>query len=186
MKRWILPLLLTLALLLTGCGKNQAEEDFAAFSERLNHLQSLSFTAKVRAEYENKTARFTLSYREDGDGGVVTVLAPELIQGVSAHVRPGGTTLEYDTVVLDTGSLDALGLSPLSSLPVLLHALRVGHCDSYWEEDGKTVLQLVPDDDLKCTVWFEKGSMHPLRAELITDGRVTVVVELSDWTEVTE
>ncbi|MBQ9685308.1 MAG: hypothetical protein IJV41_02010 [Oscillospiraceae bacterium] len=183
MKRFILPLLLALSLLLTGCGKNKAEEDFAAFSERLNHLESLSFTAKVRAEYENKTARFTLSYQEDADGGVVTVLAPELIAGVSAHVRPDGTTLQYDTVVLDTGSLDSLGLSPLSSLPVLLHTMRMGHCDSHWEEDGKTVLQLIPDDDLKCTVWFEKGSMRPLRAELITDGRVTVVVEISDWVE---
>ena len=47
----------------------------------------------------------------------------------------------------------------------------------------KTVLQLVPDDDLKCTVWFDKSDMTPLRAELITDGRVTVVLELHDWAE---
>ena len=161
--------------------KSRAEQDFEAFSARLNALASLRFTAKVRAEYEHKTARFTLSYAEDGSGGRVTVLAPELIRGVSARVEPGGTALEYDSVVLDTGSLDSFGLSPLSSMPVLAHALRSAHVDSAWEEDGKTAVQLEPEDGLRCTVWFAKDSMTPLRAELITDGRVTLVLDIKEW-----
>lgn len=182
MKRCIV-ILLCAALLLSGCGKRRGESDFRDFSERLNAAGSLSFTAQVRAEYEHKTARFTLAYEEDGDGGRVTVVAPELIRGVTARVSPGSSTLEYDTVVLDTGSLDAFGLSPLSSLPAMLRAMRMGHLDSVWEEDGKTVVLLEPDDNLRCSVWFTKKEMRPLRAELITDGRVTVYVEISDWTE---
>ena len=183
MKRICLPLLALLCLLLAACGKSRGEETVRNFAARLNEAPALSFTAGVRAEYEKKTARFTLRYEEDETGGRVTVLAPELIQGVTAHVSPGSTTLEYDTVVLDTGSLDALGLSPLSSLPVMVRAMRVGHIDSVWEEDGKTVCQFEPDDQLRCTVWFDKGDMRPLRAELMTDGRVTVYLELRDWDE---
>jgi len=183
MKRICLPLLALLCLLLAACGKSRGEEAVRNFAARLNEAPALSFTAGVRAEYEKKTARFTLRYEEDETGGRVTVLAPELIQGVTAHVSPGSTTLEYDTVVLDTGSLDALGLSPLSSLPVMVRAMRVGHIDSVWEEDGKTVCQFEPDDQLRCTVWFDKGDMRPLRAELMTDGRVTVYLELRDWDE---
>ena len=182
MKRILIPVLLC-AVLLTACGKSRGESSFRAFSERLNRLEALSFTAQVRAEYEHKTARFALGYEESGAGGRVTVLAPELIRGVSASVKPGSSTLEYDSVVLDTGSLDSFGLSPLSSLPAMLRAMRIGHVDSVWEEDGKTVVLLEPDDDLRCTVWFDKGDMRPMRAELITDGRVTVFVEISDWTE---
>ena len=182
MKRLIIPILLC-ALLLAACGKNRGAGDYRAFSERLNSLGSLSFTAQVRAEYEHKTARFGLAYEEDSEGGRVTVLAPELIRGVSARVKPGSSTLEYDSVVLDTGSLDAFGLSPLSSLPAMLRAMRLGHVDSIWEEDGKTVVMLEPDDNLRCSVWFSKPDMRPLRAELITDGRVTVYVEIRDWTE---
>ena len=182
MKRLIIPILLC-ALLLTACGKSRSVGDYRAFAERLNALDTLSFTAQVRAEYEHKTARFGLSYEENSEGGCVTVLAPELIRGVSARVKPGSSTLEYDSVVLDTGSLDSFGLSPLSSLPVMLRAMRLGHVDSVWEEDGKTVVQLEPDDELRCTVWFSKPDMRPMRAELITDGRVTVFVEISDWTE---
>ena len=125
MKRLLLPLLLSVCLLLPGCGKSRAESEFEAFVGRLNAVQELRFTAKVRAEYEHKTARFTLAYEENAEGGRVTVLAPELIHGVSARFAPGGTTLEYDSVVLDTGSLDSFGLTPMSALPVLLHALRV-------------------------------------------------------------
>lgn len=182
MKRLILPILLCV-LLLAACGKNRGESDYRTFAERLNRLGGLSFTAQVRAEYEHKTARFGLQYEEDQTGGRVTVLAPELIRGVSARVKPGSSTLEYDSVVLDTGSLDSFGLSPLSSLPAMLRAMRLGHVDSVWEEDGKTVVTLEPDDDLRCSVWFSKPDMRPLRAELITDGRVTVYVEISDWTE---
>ncbi|MCR5576504.1 MAG: hypothetical protein K6F56_05800 [Oscillospiraceae bacterium] len=181
MKRLTIVLLLCVALLLTGCGKSRAESELESFSARLNTLESLRFTARVRAEYEHKTARFTLGYEEDAEGGRVTVLAPELIRGVSARFKPGGTTLEYDSVVLDTGSLDSFGLTPMSSLPVLLHALRVGHAESFREEDGQTVVQLAPDDTLLCTVWFEKNPMRPVRAELVTDGRVTVVIEISEW-----
>ena len=182
MKRLIIPIFLCI-LLLTACGKTRREGDYRAFAERLNSLDGLSFTAQVRAEYEHKTARFGLSYEEDGEGGRITVLAPELIRGVSARVKPGSSTLEYDSVVLDTGSLDSFGLSPMSSLPAMLRAMRLGHVDSIWEEDGKTVVTLEPDDELRCTVWLSKPDMHPLRAELITDGRVTVYIEISDWTE---
>ena len=182
-KRIITLVLLCLVLTLTACGKSRGENEAKAFAERLNKLDSLSFTASVRAEYEHKTARFVLSYEENADGGRVTVQAPELIRGVSAHVSPGSSTLEYDSVVLDTGSLDSFGLSPLSSLPAMLRAVRTGHIDSVWEEDGKRVALFEPDDALRCTVWCGKADMRPLRAELITDGRVTVYIELSDWTE---
>ena len=183
MKRICLPLLALLCLLLAACGISRGEEAVRNFAARLNEAPALSFTAGVRAEYEKKTARFTLRYEEDETGGRVTVLAPELIQGVTAHVSPGSTTLEYDTVVLDTGSLDSLGLSPLSSLPAAVRAMRLGHIDSVWEEDGRRVAQFEPDDQLRCTVWFEKGAMRPVRAELMTDGRVTVYLEFRDWSE---
>lgn len=180
MKR-LYPLLLCLCLLLTGCRNRDVQAEFESFSKTLGELNSLSFTAGVRAEYENKTARFSLAYEEDASGGTVTVLAPELIKGIRAHVSPGGTQLEYDSVILDTGALDSFGLSPLSSLPLLVQAMKSAHLDSFWEEDEMLVLQLEPEDGLKCTVWFEDTTMRPLRAEIISGGRVTVYIEISDW-----
>ncbi len=182
MKRLYPILLLCLCLMLTGCQRRDIEAEFAALSARLENAQALSFTANIRAEYEDKSARFTLAYEEGPEGGTVTVIAPELIRGIKARIAPGGTQLQYDTVVLDTGALDNFGLSPMSSLPLLVNALKGAHIDSFWEEDGLTVLQLEPEDERKCTVWFDPG-MNPLRAELISGERVSVYIEISDWNE---
>ena len=165
MKRVCLPLLAIVCLLLTGCAGREVEKAYAGFSERV------------------KTAKFTLSYTEDDSGGAVTVLAPELIAGVTARVEPGSTVLQYDGVVLDTGSLDSLGLSPMSSLPVLVQAMKSGHLDSYGEEDGLYVCRLEPNDEYRVAVWFEPDGMVPQRAELESGGRVTVIAEISGWTE---
>ena len=83
MKRVCLPLLAIVCLLLTGCAGREVEKAYAGFSERVNAAQTLAFTANVRAEYEHKTAKFALGYTEDDSGGAVTVLAPELIAGVT-------------------------------------------------------------------------------------------------------
>ena len=183
MKRACIIALMISCLLLCGCGSKKLEKDYESFASDLSQKDSLSFTADLRAEYEDKTARFTLGYEEDSQGGTVTVLAPELIKGIKAHISPGSTSLQYESIVLDTGALDNFGLSPLSSLPHLLQALREGHMDSFWEEDEALVLQLQAEDELKCTVWFEKESMRPLRAELSSGGRVTVFVEIDHWNE---
>ena len=179
-----LSVLLAVCLILSGCGTSDVKAAYKNFSEELSAQDGLSFTASLRAEYEHKTARFTLSYTEDAERGTVTVVKPELIAGVSAHVEHGGTSLEYDGVMLDTGDLDEFGLSPMSSLPMLVQALREGYLDSFWAEDGKSVYQLVPNDNLVCTVWFEPETMTPVRAELISGGRVKVFVDISDWSTV--
>jgi len=181
MKKLCLPLLLSFCLLLSGCGGKEYEKAQQELSQSLSAAETLSFTANVRAEYENKTARFTLSYQEDGQGGRVTVLAPQLIAGVSARVEPGSTSLEYDGVMLGTGDLDDFGLSPMSALPMLVQAMRSGALDSGWQEGEFTVLQLQSTDQLSCTVWFEPYTMTPCQAELISDGRVKLFAEISDW-----
>ena len=183
MKKLCLPLLLIACLLLTACGGREFSDAHEELSQHLGAVEALSFTANVRAEYENKTARFTLSYSEDSEGGSVTVLAPQLIAGVTARVKPDSTSLEYDGISLGTGDLDDYGLSPMSSLPMLVQALKTGALDSGWTEGDYTVMQINSTDTLSCTVWFQPETMTPCQAELISDGRVKVFVEISDWQE---
>ena len=183
MKKFCLSISLCLCLLMSGCGGREfakAREDLAA---RLDGAECLSFTANIRAEYEHKTARFTLSYYEDAQGGKVTVLAPQLIAGVSARIKPGSTSLEYDGVCLGTGELDDFGLSPMSAPPMLVQALKDGDVNAVWSEGGCTVLELQRTDELVCTVWFAPEDMTPRQAELRSDGRVKVFAEISDWQE---
>ena len=183
MKKLCLPLLLIMCLLLGACGGREFSDAHEQLTQRLGAAEALSFTANVRAEYENKTARFTLSYSEDSQGGSVTVLAPQLIAGVTARVKPDGASLEYDGISLGTGELDDYGLSPMSALPLLVQALKTGALDSGWTEGDYTVMQIDSTDTLSCTVWFRPDGLEPCQAELISDGRVKVFIEISDWQE---
>lgn len=179
MKR-LCPLLLLLCLLLSGCGRNAAAERFAPFSAALAARRDLRFDAEVRAEYDDRTARYTLRYEDEPVGCKVTVLSPEEIRGLTVHFDGAESSLGYDAVVLDTGPLDRYGLSPASALPALARALREGHLESAWTEEDMTVWELVPDDHLSVLVWLDED-LTPLRAELVSEGRVAVFCEFTDW-----
>ncbi len=173
-------LILCLALLLSGCGGGRAKEQRQALAEELNARRDLRFTAALRAEYPDKTVRFRLAYAEDEDGCTIRVLEPEEIGGVSLHLGPDGAQLRYEQIRLDTGPLDRYGLSPVSALPALTRALREGHLESAWTEGELSVWELAADDALRVQVWLD-GELRPQRAELISEGRVSVFLELSDW-----
>ena len=182
MKRLCLPLLLALSLVLSGCGQNAAASKYQDFAEKLLQKETLSFTADVRCEYEEKTVSFTLGYSSDTEGSTVTVIAPELIRGIRAHAKAGETSVEYDGLILDTGPLDDFGLSPMSALPVLVEAMKTAYIDSVWEEKGEYAALLVPSDNMNVQIHLDKYTMCPVYAELVSDGRVAAFIHIRDWT----
>lgn len=181
MKKLYLPLFLALSLLLSGCGDKAVRESFENLSGELCEKELISFTAELRCEYEDKKLDFTLGYEEDSEGCSVTVVAPELIRGIRAHARAGETTLEFDGVMLDTGPLNDYGLSPMSALPLLIDAVKSGYIDSVWEENGECAALIIPDDHLNVQLHLDKYTMRPVYAELISDGKVSVFINIRDW-----
>lgn len=179
MKRFCLLLIPALCLLLTGCGSGSAQKDFEAFSNELAARSELEFTAELTAIYTDKNVPFTLAYEKEEGGCVVTVLEPKMVQGIRARISDGGTAVEYEGIMLDTGRLDDYGLSPMTALPILVEAMCSAHADSFWEEGGLNAVKLLPSDTLSAVVWFDGGV--PVRAELISEGRVTVNCEIKDW-----
>ena len=71
MKKRCLPLLLVLALLLTGCADKNRER-FDAFADSLRARGDVSLRAVVRAEYDDRTLSFTLACREEGAAAVLS------------------------------------------------------------------------------------------------------------------
>lgn len=180
MRREFVPLLLSFCLLLSACGSG-AKSRYQQFSQELAGKTDLSFTADVRAEYQDKTAEFTIDYIRYEGGCTVTVVEPELIRGVSAHMADGKTQLEFSGVILDVGPLDEYGLTPMSALPALVRAMQTGHLESIRSENDRTVVELKPDDHLTVTVWLEEDTMTPVHAEIASGGRVAVYCDLRDW-----
>ena len=181
MRKFCLPMLLILSLLLTGCAADSSREAFDGFIRDLAEKESLSFSADLRCEYSDKSFSFTVDCLDDGEGCAVSVTAPELIQGITARMNAGETTLEYGSVRLDTGPLDSFGLCPMSAMPLMLQALKNGYVDSVWEEDGQLCALIVPSDSLEVQLWVDKYSLEPVHAQLISEGRVAVYADIKNW-----
>ena len=179
MRKTLSVLLLVCCLFLTACG-NPTQDRFLAFSQELAQRDTLTYTAELTASYPDRSVDFTLRYSLENGVQRVTVLSPGEISGITARVEGGGTALEYDGLILDTGDLDDFGLSPMSALPLLFDALCHGHADSFWTEGDEQAVMLLYDDHTNVQVWFS-GDMIPLRAELICDGTVTVACTINNW-----
>ena len=178
MKRICTVFALCAVLLLTGCGSG-LEQRWDEFTETVSEADGLSFTAALRAEYEDKSVSFELRYEQSGEECAVTVLSPEELRGVKAVRKDGSGALKYYGFVIDTGTLDG-GLTPVGALPYLVDALRGGYADCFWREGDSTVVRLIPEDGT-VTVWLEEESMTPVYAELASGERVTVFCEIEDW-----
>jgi len=177
MKRFII-LPLVLCILLSGCS-NGEETAFNKFREELIAAESISFTAEVKAEYEDKTAEFTLAFSTENGEYSVEVLEPEIVKGISAHVKSGETHLEYDGVILDIGRLNDRGLCPMSALPYLIDSLKDSYLELAWSEKNLLAVRLVPSDDMSIVLWLE-GDV-PVNAEIIYGEKTVVFVTIHDW-----
>ena len=173
----ILPMLLV--LLLCGCSSGE-ETAFNRFREELARAEEITFTADVQAEYEDKTAEFTLSFAMQNDEYRMEILEPEIVRGISARVKSGETHLEYDGAILDIGKLTDRGLCPMSALPYLLDAMRDAHADMTWTENGLLTVRLVPSDEMSVTLWLDEDN-EPVNAEIIYKEKTVVFIEIHDW-----
>lgn len=180
MKSLCLSILLALSLLLTGCSAGAEEKNFQNFSRELNEKSSLSFVSEIRCEYEDKTVNFTLGFEGNAEGCSVTVLAPRLISGIKANLKPQSTELEFEDVVLDTGNLDEYGLSPMSALPKLVKAMSQGHLESFHREDKYRVYEISADENCSVSVRFKEDEMIPVSAEIISEGKVKVFCKIGN------
>lgn len=178
MRKILLPIVICLVML-CGCGNN-AEASFNQFVLQVGAADEIEFTAKVRAEYADKTAEFKLDYEQDENGAEIEIVEPELVAGIKAHVAPESTMLEYDGVILDIGMLTDSDLSPMSALPMLANAMRDGHVDIVWTEDDMLAARLIPSDDITVTLWLN-SELTPINAEISYKESTVVFIEISDW-----
>ena len=179
MKRKISALLMITALLLCGCGENE-ELAFESFRAELAGAEELCFTADVQAEYEDKTASFKLEFSMKGDEYAVKILEPEIVAGISAHIKSGETHLEYDGVILDIGVLNDRGLCPMSALPYLADAMKDAYAEMAWTEDELLTVRLVPADDMSVTLWINEDN-EPVNAEISYKEKTVVFIEIDNW-----
>ncbi len=185
-----LPLMMSL-LILAGCaGGGEGSEEDVALEIRRNFLDMTGCTGRLSltADYGERTFDCVLDVVYDSVGGAtVTVVEPELVAGVSAHLAPEGATLTYDTVSLETGPVTDDGLSPMETPVTLYRAVTEGYLAA-WDMDETAVYLTYrdgtsePGQGLETAVTFDKATLHPTEFFLSWDGKQVISGEFESFT----
>lgn len=187
MKR-LIAALLPLLILLAGCGARETEDRAAAIQETYAALAGYDAVAEVELVRGAGNLRYSLHIQADAEGICVTVLAPETLAGVTAHLAVDTLKLEYDGIVLDAGGPLA-GLNAVTSVPLVLRAAAEGWLVEQSEETFDEVEHALRacwesesgGEKLLCTVWFD-ASGAPLYAEIEKKEETAVFMEFTSFT----
>jgi hypothetical protein len=173
---------------LSSCGGSKSGGEELALKIRTSFLETeeLSVKADITADYGERVYEFTITYTGGADSGVIEILAPEAIAGLTAKVSVSGATLEYDGAALDMGAVTKDGLSPAEALPVLISQWQSGYISGCnFEKLGDTDTLAVTTDiseTVNQKTWFDVKTRLPLRAELIDNGVMVISCRFDDVT----
>ncbi len=177
MQQRLFAALMIFPILLAACGASGDESKVTDFCEALQN-QTVSCEAEILSRVGGESETFTLACAESEQGSELTLLAPETLSGVTAHVG-ADASLSFDGLVIP---VPAEGLSPLTAVPVLLDALRCGHLDLVWREGDALTAQFIQTDDLAVRVYFSPDGL-PAAASLIEGGAETITCTITQWTQ---
>lgn len=184
---------LMMTLLLTACGgtgENGPQEQALTIRGEYLAAKGCSARLNVTADYGQRVYTYTVDAALAEEELLLSVTAPEEVAGVTARLAGGGSWLEYDGAVLETGLLAVDGLTPLNAVPVLLEAARSGFMVScaaelLGEREALRVAYRDPDIPVnqgrEVTLWFDGQTHALLRGEILVDGYRVILCEFEQF-----
>ena len=177
MKKLLLPLILV--LFFTGCGQGNTPRGMS-LRQRMNDSNGCAFTAEVRAYIGKEEYVFSMDC-ECGNSDTVTftVTAPESLSGITGELSSGSGSLTFDGQALAFPMLAQGTMSPISSVWVLLHALRGGYLTDEGKE-GLTIDETYQGVPLRLSVTLDNEDM-PTFTEIFQDGERILSLALANF-----
>ncbi len=182
-------LTITLCLGLSSCSAARKDADTAdAIAERYSKISAFSANVRIRADYGDRTQDYAVRYEYQAPKkSVITLLEPEEVSGIRATLNEEGGALEFDGAILDTGPLSGTGLSPVECLPALMNAWSGGYVSEYGNEkldgtDCALLTYLISPEEISVEIrtYFEKNTLAPFRAELLSGGERVLTCSFED------
>ena len=177
MKKLLLPLILV--LFFTGCGQGNTPRGMS-LRQRMNDSNGCAFTAEVRAYIGKEEYVFSMDCEcGNSDAVTFTVTAPESLSGITGELSSGSGSLTFDGQALAFPMLAQGTMSPMSSVWVLLQALRGGYLTDEGKE-GLTIDETYQGVPLRLSVTLDNEDM-PTFTEIFQDGERILSLALTNF-----
>ena len=190
MRRRLICVLMT-TLLLAGCGRaevDKGEELALAIRGEYLAMDRCAAQASITADYGQRVYQYEMAVTVTESETTLSLTAPETVAGLTARLDGEESLLEFDGVSVETGPMDADGLTPVSAVPALLEAARTGYITSCALEEG-TLLRVdcgdpegTPGAGAETALWFDVSTHALVRGEISIDGFRVILCEFSDFT----
>jgi outer membrane lipoprotein-sorting protein len=185
-RRLLLILILSLAVL-SACGSGAAQNGAELVREKYRTLETIKLSAEITADFGDRVSVYVISYELSQGTGIITIEKPIEIAGITATIRDGGSTLEYDGLILETGKLAGTALTPIDAVPTMLATWAGGYMTDAGTERRKgircyrlTYSQTIDNAVVEQQAWFDIDTLMPLYAETLIDGRLVISCEFSE------
>lgn len=180
MVRKLLYLSITL-MLLTACADKGREAEELALAIRGDYLASSVITAQcdIVADYGQRIYAFSYGITSTEEEMTLILLEPEELAGMVVVFSEEDSSLSYDGVLLETGTLTEGGITPITAIPALLQAVKTGFivlCDLETEGDVTRLRIIYRDPDIpagtgeEITLWMNPETGVLLEGEIAQDG----------------
>lgn len=191
-----LPLMMSL-FLLAGCaaggeGEKTGEELAIEIQKEFAAMTACSGQVSLTADYETRIFDYVLDVTYDSvSGAALTIVEPQIAQGVTARLKAGETQLVYDDFSLDAGPITDSGLAPVEAVPTFYREISQGYIAGIelsggllsvtYRESGQD-----PGTGLETVVVFDAKTRMPLSGELYWDGARVMEAQLKDFQMMTK
>lgn len=172
-------------LLLCGCSRGNGEFDRAmSLRTTLLNANGCCFTAKVTADFTDKTYTFIMHCQADRNGNLeFEVVDPDYLSDIGGEIASDGGKLIFDDTAL-AFDLHSDGLmSPVSAPWVLVRGLRSGYVRYCGQEDQflrLTVDDSYEEDALMLDIWVGADN-KPVQADIYENNQRILTILVSDY-----
>ena len=172
-------------LLLCGCGgESDGMDRCMDLRGRLLGSESISFDAKITADYGDTVHTFAMSCSGSSQGDLrFEVTEPESISGIIGEIASGKGKLTFDGAALQFPLLADGQVTPVSGPWIFLKTLLGGYITSCGQEGEYlrcTVHDDYEEDALRLDIWLD-GEDVPVRGEIFWEGRRILAVDVTNF-----
>lgn len=174
---------LSVLMLLTGCGAQEDGQQIAALRERVAQAEQVAFSVHLTADYIEAVEQFAMDCEVDETGTLrFSVAEPQTIRGIAGEVSGSEGKLCFEEQALAFALMADDRLSPVSGPWLMMKALRSGELVASAKEGEGMRLTLndsFGDDPLTAEVWVSDGAVTA--AEIAWRGRRVLSMEIEDF-----